>query len=715
MFNTFFQRSKKPVEYFAALSINKDLVGAAVFTTDEDRVKVLGSSFEKYTGGWDALIEAADSAISRAAGEIDLFNVKKIVFGFPPNYLDGERISKEILPHLKKLTSELELTPSGFVVIPEAINFYLEEKEGGPQTSILIGINKEEITVSHFRGGKLSEQTISKRSEYVTRDIEKALEEFKEVEIFPSKILLYDGGDLEAVKDELLKYPWQTNSKFLHFPKIVTLALDFCLMAVIEAAASELNKNITTLESEEKEIAREKLEEKQTYPTSQKVSPEELGFFRQKSDFGSFKDSELLEIPPIAKKGFRLSLPKISLPWFKPKKRDLVSQEQVHPERSSKFKLILIGILIIIGLGGSYLYVSYSLASATLTLIVDPKVFDQEKEFAVNPDIAQVNETIGEIPGKTLETQVSGSKTIPTTGKKIIGDPAKGVVTIYNKTGNTRTFDKGTKISGKNLVFTLDDKVNVPSASESGEGLSYGKANISVTAAKIGPEGNLASQTEFTVADFSNSSYAGRNNQAFSGGTSREISAVSAKDQDNVTGELTKELKNQAIKDLAGKLVSGEKLLEESLTGEIQNRKFSQEVDQESKELTLNLTMKYQALIYKDNDLAQLIEKMVKSNIPEGYQYIPEQTIFQISQILSHEGDKMTRFKATFTTKLFPKIDTEKVKKDILGLPVEKLESFIKTVQYVAGYEIKFQTPFSLFQDHLPKLSKNIKIEIKAR
>ncbi|MCL5970562.1 MAG: hypothetical protein M1450_03625 [Patescibacteria group bacterium] len=708
MFNTFFQRPKKPIEYFAALSINKDIVGAAIFTIEENKVKVLGTSFEKYATGWDSLIEAADLAISKSAGEVDLTNIKKVVFGFPPNYLEGERISKEVLPYLKKLTSELELTPSGFVVIPEAINFYLEEKEGGPQTSILVGVNREEITISHFRGGKLAEQVVIKRSESITRDIENALEGFKEVEIFPSKIILYDGGDLEAVKEELLKYPWQTNSKFLHFPKIVTLSTDFCLMSIIEAAVSELNKNITILGSEEKET-KEKTGEKQAILTSQKVSAEELGF-RKENDFDSLKDTELSEVPKTNKKAFKLSLPRISLPSF-----FRLRQFSFMPISLIKNKLILIALLIFIVIIGGYLYVSYSLASATLTLIVDPKVFDQEKEFSVNPDIVAVDEINNQIPGKTIETQVSGTKTVTTTGKKIIGDPAKGVITIYNKTGSVRTFDKGTKISAKNLVFTLDDKIDVPSATESGEGLSYGKANISLTAAKIGPEGNLSSQTEFTISDFSSSSYSGRNGQAFSGGTSREVTAVSAKDQDNVTSELTKELKNQAVADLSKKLVSGEKLLEESLNGETVDRKFSVEVDQEAKELTLNLTMKYQVLVYKDSDLGTLIEKIVKSNIPEGYQYVPEQTTFQISQILSSDEDKAVRFKATFNAKLFPKIDTEKITKDISGLSVKKLDSFVKTIQYVAGYEINFQTPLSLFQDRLPKLSKNIKVEIKAR
>lgn len=731
MFNTFFQKPKKPPEYFAALSFNKDIIQAAVFTLENSKVNILGTASEKYSGNFDQLVEIADSAISQAAVKIDLQLVKKIIFGFPPSFLDGDKISAKILPYLKKITSELELVPSGFVAIPEALNFYLEEKEGGPQTSILIGVTKEDLTISHFRGGRLSEQTTVIRSEYITRDIEKALNEFSEVEIFPSKILLYDGGDLETVKDELLKYPWQQNNKFLHFPKINSLSPEICMLSVIKAAASEMMKNLPDMVYEEPSKTIIKPESKQSEITSHKVSPERLGFTREENDLFINKEAQIKELFGEKKNsGFNL-FSKLKLPWFKQKpEEDLdLNEEKYNEDKENplqgrnflnlnlkgKAKYLIIAVFLVGFIFAGYTFASYTLPKATLLLIVDPKVFDQQKEVIINPDTSTVDEVKNEIPGKILEAEVTGTKTIGASGKKIIGDQAKGTVTLYNKTTSTRTFDKGTKLTAKNLTFTLNDKIEVSGATESADGLSYGKANMTVSADKIGADGNLPTQTEFSVTDFSTSSYSARNSQAFSGGTSREVTAVSSKDQDTLLADLSKELKDQALKDLTGKLVNGEKLLDESISPEIQSRKFSHEPGQETKDIVLDLTVKYKVLVYKTSDLDQLIEKIVQTNIPDGYEYKPEQTTYEISQTVIDQENRTAHFIADFKVKLFPKINTEKIKNEVLGLVQEKLDNYIKTVSYVVGYEIKYQTPFSLFQDTLPKSAKNITIEIKAR
>lgn len=701
MFEKFFQKSKEKPEYFVALELESEKIGAAVFTIADGKAKVKGLSIEQYVGDWQRLIEATDVAVSKAAGEIALTEIKKAVFGLPPNFLEGDKLSKDKLPHLKKLTSELELIPCGFVIVPEAINFYLEEKEGGLQTNILIGVTKKEFTVSLFRVGKLTEQIKVERSEYVTSDLEKALEKFKGVDIFPSKILLYDGEDLESVKEELLKYPWAANNKFLHFPKIEILPINLTLLAVVSAAASELTKKIS--EQDQEEVTKERIQqEKQEVLqiTAKRVDPRSLGFIKEDTKAAQVKDLE----PPLVKDRFKISLPKIPLKFPK-----------ILPQGKKITLFIIVFIMIVFLAVSGYVFASYQFPKATLTLIVDPKVFETVQEISVNTELLTPSGQTNEIPGKLLTLEVSGTKNAPTTGKKIIGDPAKGMVTLYNKTTTTRTFDKGTKISAKNLVFTLDDASTVPAATESVDGLKYGKSTGQVTTVKIGPEGNLPSQTEFIIVDFSTSSYSGRNEQAFSGGTSREVSSVSSFDQESVVTTLSEELKEQAKKELASKLATGEKLLDTSLSAEVVSRKFSHEVGAQAAELTLNLVMKYQGVSYQEKDLLIPMEKIVAANILPGFEFRPEYAIINFSELTSRENNEVFHFKTTINAKLFPKIDTEKIKREVAGLPITALESYTKEVPNISGFEIAFRSPFSLFRDKLPKSPKNITLEIKGR
>lgn len=703
MFTDFFHKKAESVEYFVALQIGASSVGAAVFTTKEGKAHIVGSSSEAYSGSWDELISATDSAITKAAHSIHLSDIKKAVFGFPPTFLEGDKIKKDKLPNLKKLTTELELTPSGFVVIPEAINFFLEEKEGGPQTVVLVGVSKQELIVSLFRGGKLFGQAVVARSEQITKDFEKAFNSFTNVEIFPSKILLYDGVDIDKIKEELLKYPWADNSKFIHFPKIETLSAEFCLLSVASSAASELSKAIVGDEENTKTLSLEtKSSDDINAKTAKKVDASDLGFIKEEDELEKEEENfQVIDSPK--RKGFRLTLPHISLPTI---------PKLVFFGRS---KLLILGI-VILGLlfFAGYTFASYSLPKATITLIVDPKLFEQEKAVSISPDIVTPSQATGEIPGKQLETQVALSKTVPATGKKLVGEEAKGTVTIYNKTTSSRTFDKGTKISAKNLTFTLDNNIEVPPASETLDGLTYGKAGVSATAAKIGAEGNVTSQTEFVIEDFSTSSYLARNDQAFTGGTSREVNAVSAKDQDDLLNQLTQELKTKAQADLLQKLVNGEKLLNESIVGEVVSRKFSHEAGAETKEVTLTLELKYKALIYQENDFTQLMEKIVQENIPEGFEFVPKETSVDVSSTQASE-DQNFRFNARFSARLFPKLDIESIKKEVTGLSLQDLDSYIKQLNAVVGYEIDFDSPFSFFTSKTPRLSKNISIEVKPR
>ncbi len=686
-----FSQKPVPVEYIVALTVTQTSIAAAVFSLSQQKSQILGTASKNFSGDWHNLVEEADEIISKAAGEINLDKIKKIVFGFPPSFLEKDKIAKNKIPYLKKLTSELELTPSGFVVIPEAINFYLEKKENSLQTGLFLGLTSQELTLTLFRSGKLTDQMISQRSQSIQKDIQAALAELTDVEIFPSRILLYgqdDNEDLEVIKEELLKYPWQQNSKFLHFPKIEVLPADFYLKAVVEAAVSELSQSLEMPES-----AKTTSTESLVATQEEKVSPTQLGFQQQEIT------------PEKAKK--RIVLPKLNFSF-----NFLKNIFKIPIGHKFYFSLGLLVLLLLV-LGAVYFFFTYTLVKAKLTLIVDPQVFEQEKEVSLNPEITTPSIVDNEIPAKFLIVEVSANKTIPTTGKKIVGDKASGVVTVYNKTTSSRVFAKGTKITAKNLTFTFDEQVEIPAASEALEGLTYGKAQVRVTAGKIGPEGNLPAQTEFTIEDFSTASYIGRNEEAFSGGTSREVSSVVAKDQENLLTQLKAELKEAAQKELLAKLTEGEKLLEELIEGEVVERKFSTEVDQEAKELSLNLTMKYQGVTYQEKDFVTLLEKVIMTNLPQGYEFKPAQT--KISVLETKTTGKTVRFKANLNAWLIPQIETDKLKKDLTGMSVKQLDNYLRQIPKVAGYEVNLTAPFSFLKANLPKTEKNIIIEIKTR
>src|SRR5690606_11023306 len=112
--------------------------------------------------------------------------------------------------------------------------------------------------------------------------------------------------------------------------------------------------------------------------------------------------------------------------------------------------------------------------------------------------------------------------------------PAKGKVTLTNKTSQNKLFPSGTRLTAGTIVFTIDQDVQVASAETSENSDSrttkFGTTEVAVTAAAIGPAGNIDKDVNLSVANFDSSSYEAKSKEAFTGGTEREIQAVAKRD-----------------------------------------------------------------------------------------------------------------------------------------------------------------------------------------
>src|SRR6185436_7557252 len=96
------------------------------------------------------------------------------------------------------------------------------------------------------------------------------------------------------------------------------------------------------------------------------------------------------------------------------------------------------------------------------------------------------------------------------------------------------------------LRFVLNEDTDVPSGTAS----SPGTATAKVTAETIGAEYNLAESSSFTVGNYTTADIEAKNESDFSGGSSKEISAVSSEDQRSLEKDLTTELSEKAKDEL---------------------------------------------------------------------------------------------------------------------------------------------------------------------
>lgn len=725
----FMHKKEEKQELFLSLLFDVDGVVAGIWHVDDKRMPKVTSTAVKRVSedSWEARVTAAEDAVSSLEVEADTL-VDKVILGLPANYLSEEGdIKKEIRPHLKKFTHTLELTPLGFVSIHQALVHGLKREEGVPPTVILLGISGGTMTVSVYKIGALVGQKTIKMTDAVA-DLEEALHSFHELEVLPSRILMYGTAEehLEELKRDFLRHPWQTRANFMHFPKIDVLSNDKLIGAISLVGASELATAMAVDEPEEeavvqnKEAAEEVKEEleKQEVPLPQEeesnvvlVDPSHLGFKRSVDVLrGAGKPQGKTPIEPeMPQKKLHLGMqkPKISLPAISSIHIPALPFKNIRMPSSRAPVAIGAALLFLLILFVLYWYVP----RASVTIYEVPKKITKSVAISIDPTATVADPASKILPGKKQEQTVNGEKAIAVTGKKQIGDPAKGAVTIYNKSVSPKTFTQGTVLTAGSLRFTLDSDVSVASASENlaQSSLTYGKATVGITASAIGTAGNLSSGTEFTFASVDSDVAVARNDQALAGGTSKDITVVTRADQDALVKSLTQDLVEKANQDLSGSIAGDDALIDGTVKTSLVDKSFVEELDQQASNLHGKITITITGISYSKKDLAGLMSGVVSSDVPAGYVFDQKNMTVTLKDVVVKKDGKITAT-ADFDGTATPKIDISSIATAIAGKSIATAQEYLKAIPGVGSVVVNIK--ISPWKGRLPANVKNISLSV---
>ncbi len=725
-------QKKKVLEYFFALQITPERLNCVLWAIDNKQLKILESASDSNSSLND-LTAVTDKLLDTVLG-IREIEPQKILFGVPNYWLLDDNLKDEYMRVLRGLVKELELVPMAYVENSHALVHFLEKVDGVPLTAILIGFEARHLIVTVIRAGKLDGVRVVSRGENSGADIEKALFSFTSVETLPSKILIY-GEDIAGLKDQLLSYSWMSKLSFLHFPKIETLQNNIGIKSICFAGASEIDDSVTYVEQEvdidnQTELPKS-IKEKVIPVLAESEQPESdtsesLGFMV--GDISS-QDEAVGEKEPLIKDeqiGEELAIPDSSSiseiedfehelpasvesgltstpPILEKPKTNLFRKILPIKLTNIAFLVCFIGILVVIL--GAYLF----MLKAEVKIFVEPKTLEKDTQVTADPNQKTVNEDSKIIPGQIVQTDISGTAKEMATGKKQVGDPAKGTIIVRNKTDGGINIPKGIILTALNgLKFTTDLTASA-AASSIADG-TWSKTSISVVAVSVGADGNLPSQTDLTISGYSTDKLIAKAEGNFSGGTSKEVTVVSSDDQKRLLASLASNLRQQAQGKLQEKLPQ-KKILEEGLSEEIVKKSFNKNINDQASEFSLNLTANYRGTAFEDKDLKLIVGKLVTTQVPEGFQLNLEDTETQ-AEVSKLEKDGKLIFLARFKAKLLPKIDTEKVKFQIRGKSANEAINILKGMENVLGSEIKISPSLPTFLQRLPFLEKNIKIEI---
>ena len=678
---------KKVKDLYWAIVLEQGWIQAGVWEITDGKAEVISVSpvtpwetDSEVVGASDAALSSAIQLLPEGTGE-----PSKTVFGVPPSWVDKGQIKEEYLQIIKKICTELSIEPSGFVVLSEAISHLIKVEEGSAVNAIIAGFGKDSLELSVFKLGNLVGTTQVARSVSFFDDIKEGLSRFVLEEGLPSRVVIYDGkeGELENIKDALMAANWESveKVKFLHTPKIEIFSPEKKVTAVALAGAAEI--------AGVKEVVQKEIQNIVTPEKS--LSPQELGFVVGE-DIAS---KHSIQEPVLKPKRFNIGSLKRIFSFFKvPKisgKKNLVLFESV-----AGFSLIL------------FLLFWIFVPKANIKIYVSPKRFEEKVETTILKDSGSTNLESKIIAGKVVSVTVSGEKTKSTTGTKKIGDKAGGSVNIQNGTGSILKLPGGTLVTAaNNLKFSLVTSASISAALSPSTPGTY---VVEVKAEDIGAEYNLAKNEVFSVGNYSKSEVDAVSTTDFTGGSSRDISAVSSSDTTNLLSNLTTELSINAKKNLLSEISSDQLLVEDSLVATASSKVFSNKVGDEASNIKLSLDLKTSAISVLKKDLTDLSLNVLSGEIPSDFYLDPANLNYGFTKLKDLSSASL--FNLTITANFFPKEDLSLLAKAASGKSTAAVEEIFSKIPGFVTAEINIKPNLPWIFGYLPKLSKNISIEI---
>ena len=509
--------------------------------------------------------------------------------------------------------------------------------------------------------------------------------------------------NLEEIVQKIVSHDWEGKFNFLHVPSVSSLARDVAIRSVAVAGGAEVAKAIgfsiidpeptpPRLETKEEESEEEEIIESNV----ELATAADFGFSSglETSELEAESEAKLEqkdeEIPVAVAPTPKMTLPKFKLPSVMLPKLQIPKLKLPQAPAGKKIYLVVAGVLLLMV---TYFAASWYVPKAIVRVNVTPKPLEESLTLTLATDAPSVDATNHIIPGVLVEHSVSGEESMATTGDKTIGDPARGEITIYNRTSLAKSFPKGTPLlasggASGSLKFTLDADVVIASKSA---GVDYvdvpGKATVKIVASSIGVEGNLKEGTEFTIASFSKDTYVAKNDSALSGGSSKEVRVVAEKDAETLIESLKNTLLKQAKVELELTAGDGSGIYIVGTSAKVSDTTLSSEVGEEANELIATVELTVQGVKYNVDDVETLVSQAIDQAVPPGYiRTLVRPTVEIGDEVQGEDGSIETEAKVV--VQLVPSIDSTELQTRLRGEKAEEIESLLESIPGLASVEV---------------------------
>lgn len=295
------------------------------------------------------------------------------------------------------------------------------------------------------------------------------------------------------------------------------------------------------------------------------------------------------------------------------------------------------------------------------------------------------------------------------TGKKKVGEKASGTMHLVRTSVSSLTLiiPAGTSFSSGDYTFVSTEPASLSGTSIGPGGVIQSVATVKVQATQVGSEYNLSSRSY--SSNVSGFSAAGT---AMSGGSSREVTVVSADDVAKAKVKLDAQKDASLQSAVKALFPSSSIVINESYQEARSNPTPSVAVDHEASgtvQLKTTVTASMQGI--DRSDMKQFLEDTLKKEIgSKKNQKIYNDGSNEVKFAQYSERNNAVQVRLTANAKIGPEIDEHKVKEQVKGRNYGDVQSSLESIEGVQDVDTKF-SPF--WVRTVPNNDKHISIEFK--
>lgn len=211
---------------YLALFLKEEEGIAMVLNQDSGRMEIKEKEHFNYSNGWEHIAEDIDDVLFRFEQRLNI-SLDQAIFFVYSHFVDEKthEIKKPYLQKIKEIVKNLELHALGYIECSEAVLRFLEEKEEIPLTAILVELDKINVSVFVYKGGRVAHSKVLSRTDNLIDDLLSGFEDLKGKFLLPARIILYNSKDLDDESSKILTYRW-SEDYFIQLPRVEIIKED---------------------------------------------------------------------------------------------------------------------------------------------------------------------------------------------------------------------------------------------------------------------------------------------------------------------------------------------------------------------------------------------------------------------------------------------------------------------------------------------------------